>query len=92
MSYSYSIKAESKKAAVEAVVAKVEELVASQPIHIRDKVAILSNADAVIELLEDDETKDVVVSFNGYISVNSMLGSPTTSVAVSCSAGLVVRA
>jgi antibiotic biosynthesis monooxygenase (ABM) superfamily enzyme len=69
MSYSFGVKAANKTAAKEAVAAKFDEVVvAHQPIHSRDRAAVLANANSAIELLADDDEKDVSVSVNGYVS------------------------
>jgi hypothetical protein len=91
MSYSFNIKAATKAVAKEAVAAKFDEQVAQQPIHARDRAAVLANANTVIDLLADDDTKDVSVSCNGYLSWNG-IGDFTPETAsigtasVSCSA------
>jgi hypothetical protein len=95
MSYSFSIKAATKDAAKNAVVAKFQEMVLpTQPIHHRDAAAIYANANAVIDLLADDDTKDVAVSCNGYVSWvvhGDVTEVPLNSVSVSCSATHAVR-
>jgi hypothetical protein len=90
MSYSFSLRAADKSAAKAAVEAKFDEVIASQPVHVRDKAAVLANAGAVIDLLVDDDTKDVTVSCNGYVSWNSDQAA-LTGVAVTCSAGYANR-
>lgn len=69
MSYSFNLKAANKEAAKLAVAAKFDEMVvAGQPVHARDREAVLANANAVIDLLADNDTKDVSVSMNGHVS------------------------
>lgn len=96
MSYSFGVKAPNKAAAKEAVAAKFDEVVASQPVHARDRAAVLANANAIIDLLADDDTKDVAVSCNGYVSWNSVgEWSPETaqfgSASIACSANYTPR-
>lgn len=93
MSYSFSVKAPSKAAAKEAVAAKFDEMVAQQPIHARDRAAVVANANAVIDLLADNDSKDILVSCNGYVSwpSGSIEDAQLTSVAVSVSAGYADR-
>jgi hypothetical protein len=96
MSYSFNIKAISKAAAMAAVASKVDEIVATQPIHARDRPAILANANSIIDLLADDDTKDVSVSCNGYVTWNGAgTFSPESAafggVSIGCSAGHVAR-
>jgi len=94
MSYSFSVTAADKAAAKAAVAAKFDEMVASQPIHARDRAAVLANANAVIDLLADDDTRDVRVSFNGYVSWTNPAGEEPAfnSVSISCQANHVARA
>jgi len=91
MSYSFSVKAATKAAAKEAFAAKFDEaVVAHQPIHSRDRAAVLANANTTIDLLADDDSKDVMVSANGYVSWSSGLtgdDAAFTSAAIACSAG-----
>ncbi|WP_257164708.1 hypothetical protein [Bradyrhizobium sp. SRS-191] len=70
MSYSFNVSASTKSDAKTAVAAKVDEMIVSQPIHARDKQAILANASAVIDLLSDTVPEDhyVAVSCSGYVS------------------------
>jgi hypothetical protein len=69
MSYSFSVKAATKAEAKEAVAKYFDEqVIAHQPVHARDRAAVIANADAIIDLLADDETKDIHVSCNGYVS------------------------
>lgn len=94
MSYSFSVQAASKAAAKEAVASKFDEMVvAAQSIHARDRAAVLVNANTVIDLLDDDEAKDVRVSCNGYVSWTNPVGEEPAfnSVAVNCQANHVAR-
>ncbi len=93
MSYSFSVQATSKASAKELVAAKFDEVVASQPIHVRDKAAALANANAVIDLLADDDTREISVSVNGYVGWQEVLrddgSNPLQSASVSASANYV---
>ena len=93
MSYSFIIKAATKDAAKESVMAKFNEIVDQQPFHARDRVAVLANVGAVIDLLTDDDTKDISVSCNGYVSWASggIDDAAFNSASISCSAGYVNR-
>lgn len=95
MSYSFSVLAADKAAAKVAVATKFDEMVvASQPVHAHDRAAVLANANAVIDLLPDDDTKDVSVSCNGYVSwSNPPSEEPAFNTAqVAAQASRVVRA
>lgn len=88
MSYSESFKASNKGGAIEVMKQKVDHIVAQQPIHAHDRDAIVSNSMAAINLLGDDDTKDVFVSFNGYVGSN---GGEFTTVSLCCTASLTQR-
>jgi hypothetical protein len=97
MSYSFNIKAATKEAAKLAVLDKFEEITAQQPMHARDRRAVLVNAGAVIDLLADDDTKDISVSCNGYLSWNgsgefTAETAPVGTVSISCTANHATRA
>lgn len=94
MSYSFNIKAISKEVAKLAVLSKFEEVVVrQQPVHARDRAAVLSNVNAVVDLLADDNSKDVSVSVNGYVSWSDASGEEPafSTVSISASASLVSR-
>ena len=94
MSYSFNVKAGDKNDAKAAVLAKFDEIVEQQPVHARDRKAVLANAGLVIDLLADDDTKDVSVSCSGYVSWSSGATpeeAQFTSASIGCSASHVVR-
>lgn len=90
MSYSFNVQASTKSAAKDAVAVKFDEVIATQPIHARDKTAALANANAVIDLLMDDDTREISVSVNGYVGWQEVLrddgSNPLQSASVSASA------
>jgi hypothetical protein len=95
MSYSFSVKG-ATKAEVKAAVRKYfdEQVVPHQPAHARDRAAAFANADTVIDLLADDESKDIAVSCNGWVSYGAYedpAGSPLYGVSVAASANHVLR-
>lgn len=93
MSYSFTVRAATKAAAKEAVAAAFEEMVSVQPIHARDKDAALANAGAVIDLLTDDDPREIAVAVNGYLGWRDILltdgSNPLLSASVSASATFV---
>lgn len=96
MSYSFGIKAPNKAAAKSAIAAKFDEMAATQPVHKRDRAAALANANTVIDLLADDDTKDVAVSCNGYLTWNGSgeftpATAPIGSASVGCMANHAIR-
>jgi hypothetical protein len=90
MSYSLTIRAASKEAAKQAVAERFDaEVAARQLIHKRDRDQAVAAAGAFIDLLEDDETKDVSVSMHGSLSWAD--GERITGASVSVGASLTVR-
>lgn len=76
MSYSFQVRAATLAAALAAAAEKFDVVVKQFPIHAKDKEQAMANAKAVGELLKVDDTRDVVVSMNGYISsVGEDIGS-----------------
>lgn len=94
MSYSFQVKAATKGDAKSAVLAKFDEIVEQQPVHARDRAAVLANAGLVIDLLADDDTKDVSVSCNGYVSwsTGGVDDAQFNTVSVACNANHAPRA
>src|SRR4051794_14849262 len=68
MSYSLSIRAATKSAAKVAVAAKMAETAVAQKCHARDMVPAVQAANAFIDQLADDDSKDVTVSMSGPLS------------------------
>lgn len=93
MSYSFTLRAASKAAALLAVRAKLDEVVAQQPVHQIDRQQAMQVAETMVALLPDDDTRDVSVAMNGYVS-GAWSGSELlalSSVAIGVNAGLVQR-
>ena len=93
MSYSFQVRAANKAEAKAAVALKFEDVVKAQACHARDRIVALTTAGAVIDLIEDDDTQDVVVSMNGYLS-GTWSGSDVTRIGgvnVSVAANLATR-
>lgn len=70
MSYGFTVRAASKAEAKVKVVEEFDKIIELQPVHERDKIQALANANAVIDLLPDEvpEGMEIGVSCNGYIS------------------------
>lgn len=68
MSYSFSVRASTKAEAKQKVADKLAEVVTAQPTHKADIVQAQAAADAFIALLDDDESRDVTVAVNGWLS------------------------
>lgn len=69
MSYSFSVTAPTK-AEAKARAAKYfdDQVVHPQPVHARDREAVIANINAVVDLLADDGAKDVRISCYGSVS------------------------
>lgn len=97
MSFSFTITGKDKAAAKAAVAVEMDKVVAHQPMHARDRAAVQATADAFIDLLADDESKDVRVSCNGYLSWNGSgtfdpATAPVSSSSIGVNAGHAARA
>jgi len=68
MSYSFQVRGASIAAALALAATAFEEVVASQPNHAADKAPALATAEALAGILHPDESKDVVINMNGYLS------------------------
>lgn len=89
MSYSFNVKAVTKAKAKAAVEAEFDKVIQEQPVHAQDKAAALANANAVIDLLADNDNQDVGVSCNGYATWQAYIGDtpdPMSFIGVSVSA------
>lgn len=88
MSYSFHVRTTSKAAAKAAVAAELDKVVASQPVHERDREAAQATADAMIDHLPDNDTADVSVSVHGSIATSN---DTVQSVSVGANATLLPR-
>lgn len=68
MSYSFSIRAANKAAAKALIAARMAEVAKGQACHKRDEAQAVATAGAYIDMLDDDDSKDVVVHVNGSLS------------------------
>jgi hypothetical protein len=68
MSYSHGVRAANKAEAKAAIAQKMAETAMQQPCHAADKDQAIAAASAFIDILPDDDSKDVVVSMNGPLS------------------------
>ncbi len=79
MSYSFTVRAANKQAAKVAVAAKFEEVATQQACHQRDKAQTCAAANAFVDLLNPDDSKDVVVTINGSLT-GRWTGSDVTTI------------
>jgi hypothetical protein len=88
MTYSFNIKADNKANAVDQVRARMRDLAAKQPVHNKDQLHVVATVKTFIDMLQDDDERDVQVSVNGSIFVTE---SGVQQIAVSISTYLVQR-
>lgn len=86
MSYSFSARAKTKADVLAAVNVEFDKVVAAQPVHAQDMDAARGVAATFVALLPDDDTKDVAVTCNGWISTTNDI---ITGTSVGCQASLV---
>ncbi|WP_225031794.1 hypothetical protein [Paraburkholderia sp. XV] len=68
MSYSISFTVPTKAEAKARVASEMDAIVASQPLHRIDRDPVVAIAGSFIDLLRDDDSKDVQVILSGYLS------------------------
>lgn len=71
MSYSFTVRAATKAIALQLVASNLDKVVADQPSHAADRDQALAAATAFVGMVADDESRDVVVSVNGWLSWNN---------------------
>lgn len=88
MSYSFTVTGSNKSDALNKVGEEFDKVVVTQPVHAKDKDAVIANASAVVGLLLDDPAKDIVVSLTGSVGWNTLVNGDAelTSASVSASA------
>ena len=94
MSYSFGFRAATKAEAKQKVAAELDKVVTQQSVHAKDRDQAQAAANAFIDVLDDDDSKDVSVSMNGSLSGN-WSGNDLTSFTganLSISASLVTKA
>lgn len=67
MSFSFSVKGNTKDDVKAKVRQQMEEVVNFQTIHAKDKPIVEATADAFIDLIEQDENRDIEVFANGSL-------------------------
>lgn len=68
MSYSFQIRAKTKNDAIEAIAKKLDEIAAAQHCHERDKQEAIVTARMFVNLLPDNEAKEVAVTMSGSLA------------------------
>jgi len=79
VSYSFAARGKDKAEAKAAVAAELDKVVQAQPIHEKDRAAAQANADALVDLLPDDESRDISVSVWGSVSAVDEIVSTITA-------------
>ncbi|MGJ7575726.1 hypothetical protein ACSFBX_34790 [Variovorax sp. RB2P76] len=67
MSYSFSVRAATKAEAKAKVAEQLAGVLKSQPTHAVDVTAAQAGADTFIDLVSDNDTKDLMVTVNGSV-------------------------
>lgn len=91
MSYSFNVRAASKAAVMVLVAQQLAAVAAQQVCHATDQAQAEATARAFVDVLPDDESKDVYVSMNGSLG-GAWEGNTITKVSsasVSVTASLV---
>lgn len=70
MSYSFNVRAATKALAKQAVTKELVKVVAAQPAHSVDALQAAAAAHAYIDLLDDSDTRHIVVTVAGSLSGN----------------------
>lgn len=87
MSYSFSIRAATKAEAKEMVTAEMAKVLQYQPIHSTDQAQAEAAAAAFIDLMPDDDTKDLSVSVHDSVGWS---GSQEAPIITNASVGVSV--
>lgn len=92
MSYSFSVQTKTKELALEQVAAKLDEVVAAQPIHSHDRQQASEAVACFLTVLPDNvDGKDFCVNVNGSVSWTGIQGGEdpvvitNASISVYCS-------
>lgn len=91
MSYSLTARAPTKALVLQMLADKFDaEVLKHQLVHARDRAQALATAQVFVDLLADDDTKDVNVTLSGGLSFNPD-GESLQGASVSVGASLAVR-
>lgn len=95
MSFSFNVKAADAAAVLALVATEFDQVVASQPIHEKDKDAGVNAATALVGVLDATADKDISVHISGSLSWHGIAGTENQSIQgahLSVSAALSDRA
>ena len=87
MSYSFVVVAKSKQGIKESAGVEIAKIVASQPSHAKDQLAIIKTVNAFTDYIEKplDDGESYRLSANGYLSWQSEGGITSANITVSTS-------
>lgn len=94
MSYSFSLRAATKAEAKEKIAVQMATIVEQQPVHAKDVDQAKATANAFVDMLQDDESRDVMVHMNGSVGWTGDLGTEScliSSAGVGVSASLTTK-
>ena len=92
MSFSFNARGKTVALALAAVAVELDKVVAAQPIHAPDAEAVKATAEAYAALLPEDETRDVIISCNGWVEYHGSGEAPEfLGASVGVSARLITR-
>lgn len=80
MSYSFAVRGTNKTEAKAAVAAEFDKVEVAQRCHVQDRAQAQAAAFAFIDILPDDDTRDVRVSCNGSLSGTWVEGNDMTNI------------
>ena len=88
MSYSFNVKGDTKEHAIYQVRARMRDIAVQQPVHDKDQLHVVATVKTFIDMLQDDDARDVFVAVNGLIGTAE---GGVQQIAVSISTYLVQR-
>lgn len=97
MSYSFNLRVATIAAVAAAVATKFDEVVATQPVHAKDREVAIATATSVAGLVgEPGENQEVSVSVNGWVQWHGALAAgevpdELTGASVSVTVGIVPK-
>jgi hypothetical protein len=95
MSYSFSVRADTKAEALEKVSVELDKVVVQQPVHAADRAQAYASAEAFLEVLpsEKAENEDFYVSVSGSVGWRGTQGVDAliTSAGASISASVIAK-
>ena len=95
MSYSFNVRGETKAELMEKVIAELDKVVDTQPIHSADRLQAQTAVQAFVEIVQGKtDNLDYYVSVSGSLSWNGLAGTPEqelTSASVNIHASLISK-